>query len=486
MSPKKNIVRNLLFAICLGGGGLLLLLHPAMAIFNTEDFPPRWLCGNWTPLHGWIHILSDVTIWAAYNAIPIVIVYYMWRRQEVVFPKVAWLFAAFIFACGTGHLMEAIIFWWPAYRLAAVIKLITAIASMGTVIALIPIIPKALAFPSKLMEIQTFMEHAPIGMLVAERHGRILMVNQQVEELFGFDRREIVGETVERLVPQAIRPGHPELVESYFSEPTVKQLGEGRELYGCHKDGSEIPVEIGLTPLTVNGQLVVLACLVDHTNQKRRRQKELAELSQVLSLGEVVGGLAHELNTPVQRIVTWASVLQLEELPSQYEESIHGMTSAAGEVSEIVRRLREVVIRREVVDRPLNLNIVIQETVAFMHREVTGVRTSLAEDLPTISCDPIQLQLVLSNLIRNAYQAGGPVTISTTSREQQVICTVDDCGPGFQAGTKRLFDPFFTTKPSGLGMGLTITQAILRRYGGRITAHNQEHGARFEFSLPAT
>ena len=114
-------------------------------LFDTSDFPPRWRCGSWTPGHGWLHVLSDLGIWSAYLAIPCVLVYLVLRRKDVPFPRVCWLFVTFILACGTTHLMEAVIFWWPAYRLAGLIKLFTAFVSWATVLALVPIVPRALA-----------------------------------------------------------------------------------------------------------------------------------------------------------------------------------------------------------------------------------------------------------------------------------------------------------------------------------------------------
>ncbi len=117
-------------------------------IFDTSDFPPRWHCGNWSPEHGWLHILSDLGVWSAYLAIPFVLVYFILRRKDLPFRKIFLLFGAFILACGTTHLMEAIIFWWPAYRLAGGIKLLTAIVSWATVIAIVPVVPRVLAMRS--------------------------------------------------------------------------------------------------------------------------------------------------------------------------------------------------------------------------------------------------------------------------------------------------------------------------------------------------
>jgi len=117
-------------------------------LFDTSDFPARWTCGRWTAGHGWLHILSDIGVWSAYVAIPLVLGFFILRRKDLPFRKIFLLFGAFILACGTTHLMEAIIFWWPAYRLAGVIKLITAVVSWATVIALVPIVPRVLAMRS--------------------------------------------------------------------------------------------------------------------------------------------------------------------------------------------------------------------------------------------------------------------------------------------------------------------------------------------------
>ncbi len=117
-------------------------------LFDTSDFPPRWHCGAWSPWHGWLHILSDLGVWSAYLAIPCVLGFFIVRRKDLPFRRVFLLFGAFILACGSTHLMEAIIFWWPAYRLAGAIKLFTALVSWATVFALVGVVPKALALRS--------------------------------------------------------------------------------------------------------------------------------------------------------------------------------------------------------------------------------------------------------------------------------------------------------------------------------------------------
>jgi len=117
-------------------------------LFDTSDFPARWYCGNWSEGHGWLHILSDLGVWSAYVTIPLVLGFFILQRKDLPFRGIFILFGAFILACGTTHLMEAVIFWWPAYRLAGLIKLFTAVVSWATVFALVPIIPQALTMRS--------------------------------------------------------------------------------------------------------------------------------------------------------------------------------------------------------------------------------------------------------------------------------------------------------------------------------------------------
>lgn len=115
--------------------------------FDITGFPKRWECGMWAPAHGYVHIVSDLLIWLSYTAIPIVLGWIIWRRSNLPFPRIMWLFVIFILACGLTHLNEAIIFYVPIYRLQAITKVITALASVSTVFALFFAVPKVLSMP---------------------------------------------------------------------------------------------------------------------------------------------------------------------------------------------------------------------------------------------------------------------------------------------------------------------------------------------------
>lgn len=153
-------------------------------LFDTTDFPQRWHCGDWSAGHGWLHILSDVGIWAAYFAIPGLLAYFLSQRKDLPFRRVFLLFVAFIMLCGLTHLMDATIFWWPAYRLSGMLKLATAIVSWATVVALIYNIPEVLRLRSP-EELEREIEARKLAEQALRESNDVLeqRVQQRVEEL---------------------------------------------------------------------------------------------------------------------------------------------------------------------------------------------------------------------------------------------------------------------------------------------------------------
>jgi signal transduction histidine kinase len=103
---------------------------------DTSDWPPRWFCGRWTDFHGWLYIASDLAIWLAYMTIPLVLIRFIFVKEGVPLGRVFWLFGAFILLCGLTHLLDATMFWWPAYRINALVRFVTGVVSIGTVVAL--------------------------------------------------------------------------------------------------------------------------------------------------------------------------------------------------------------------------------------------------------------------------------------------------------------------------------------------------------------
>lgn len=143
-------------------------------IFNTEKWPPRWHCGEWTEFHGWLYIISDLLIWAAYFAIPLSLYYFMIKRKDdLPYIKVFWLFILFILLCGLTHLIDALIFWYPFYRLSALVLFVTAVVSIGTVIGLVRIMPEALKLKSP-RELEEIIQQRTKELLLANTTLRLV------------------------------------------------------------------------------------------------------------------------------------------------------------------------------------------------------------------------------------------------------------------------------------------------------------------------
>ncbi len=158
------------------------------SVFETDSWPDRWHCGEWTSFHGWLYIVSDLLIWLSYFTIPVILAAFVYRRQATrTFNSVVLLFMGFILACGLSHFLDALIFWWPAYRLSALVKLVTAGVSIGAVFALIRVTPKVLEFKSP--------EH--LEKLVHQRTEELLEANRQLQE--EVQQRKIAEEEIQRL-----------------------------------------------------------------------------------------------------------------------------------------------------------------------------------------------------------------------------------------------------------------------------------------------
>jgi C4-dicarboxylate-specific signal transduction histidine kinase len=234
----------------------------------------------------------------------------------------------------------------------------------------------------------------------------------------------------------------------------------------------------------------------------RQVQAELAHVTRVTTLGELVASIAHEVNQPIAAVVTnaEAALRFLGRHPPDLEEVREGLLSIikdANRAGDVIGRIRELMKKAPPRKGRMDINEAIHEVIELTRGEAVksgaSVQTALGEGLPLIEGDRVQLQQVALNVIINAVQAmsdaEGPreLTITTAQAEPNgVLVAVKDTGPGLApASLERLFAPFYTTKPGGLGMGLSISRSIVEAHGGRLwVTANPPRGAVFQFTLP--
>jgi chemotaxis family two-component system sensor kinase Cph1 len=150
-------------------------------LFHTNDWPARWHCGSWSDFHGWLYIVSDLLIWASYFAIPVLLIRMLTKRKDIPYPKIIWLFVAFIILCGTTHFLDAVIFWWPAYRLSALIRFFTGVVSAVTVYALYKVMPMVLSLRS-LKELEAeIKERKTAELALTKSHELLFQSHQQLK-----------------------------------------------------------------------------------------------------------------------------------------------------------------------------------------------------------------------------------------------------------------------------------------------------------------
>ena len=237
--------------------------------------------------------------------------------------------------------------------------------------------------------------------------------------------------------------------------------------------------------------------------EARERRAELAHVHRLNTMGEMASGFAHELNQPLAAVVNYArgAVRRLKQNavePGELLAVLEQVAAQAERAAAIVRRIRAFIRKEEPRHVALDFNKIVRETAGLMtaeaEREGARLIFALANPLPRVHADAVQLEQVIVNLVRNAIEAmaeaSSPVreiTLRTMpAAEGAIEIAVEDTGPGLpQIGRERLFEPFFTTKTGGLGLGLSISQSIVEAHGGRLTAAPRPGGgAVFRFTLP--
>jgi PAS domain S-box-containing protein len=375
-------------------------------------------------------------------------------------------------------------------------------------------------------KIRRLVEANIIGIFIWNLEGQIIEANEAFLRMVEYSREDLVSGRVRwtDLTPAEWRDRDERAMAEVKATGTVQPF---QKEY-LRKDGSRVPVLFGAAVFEGSGNEGV-AFVLDLSEQKRaeealqKGQAELAHVTRVAALGELTASIAHEINQPLAAVVNnanaslrWLS----RDSPNLAEarEAIGRIIRDGNRAGDVISRMRALFKQASTTREQLDINEAIEEVVILAQSEVqrsrVSLQTRLANDLPLIMADKIQLQQVLLNLLMNAIEAmsgvgEGPRELWVSSEKvtgisgesekdkfadkaladaewTHVLITVRDSGPGLDPkGLARLFDAFYTTKPQGLGMGLAISRSIIEAHGGRLWAMaNASRGAVFHFTLP--
>lgn len=363
--------------------------------------------------------------------------------------------------------------------------------------------------------LKTLLDAAPEAIVVAGADGRIILFNTGAENLFGYTAEQARGQDVSMLMSDRDSASHGDYMDRYMGTGEKRIIGIGREVIGRNSAGEDFPLHLSVGDASRGDDRMFVAIMHDLT-QRTQLQAELrderahaSELERTLAnvhrsstLGEMTAGIAHEINQPLAAMSSYADAGK--RLISQESPDLDKISYAFNQIAEQARRAGGVVeriralSRQQETPRELNcINEVISALMALLEMEArqsgAPIDLKLADNLPKLYLDAIQIQQVLLNLARNGLEAmvrpsqiSRGLRIETQRVGEDIHVAVTDHGTGVELDQReRIFEPFQTSKPSGMGVGLSICRTIVRGHGGRLWCEeNPEGGSCFVMALP--
>jgi len=324
------------------------------------------------------------------------------------------------------------------------------------------------------------VEACPSGMVMVDHSGTLVMVNAEIENQFGYTREELIGQSVDILVPERLRPQHARHRHLFGAEPGARPMGAGRELFGRRKDGTEFPLEVGLNPIRSGDQPLMLAVIVDISQRKHvERVKE-----------EFISTVSHELRTPLTSISGSLGLLAGQFTDQLPQSAIRLLTIAHKNCQRLVRLINDMldiekIESGRVVMQCVRIDLLrlaeqaIEDNRGFAEGYGVTMRLDDASVSAEVNADPDRLLQVITNLLSNAIKfspTGGEVSVTVQKAGEACRLSVRDHGSGIPEAFKpRLFEKFAqadgtdTREKGGTGLGLSIVKQIVQRMGGRVS-----------------
>ena len=358
-------------------------------------------------------------------------------------------------------------------------------------------------------ELESTFENAPLGITSVDLAGRFIWVNDAFADMLGYERGELQGQSIDS-VTHADDVAETQRVLADLVDGSSKRWSRIKRFVA--KDGRVVNAELhalvvpgpGGKPKRLLGLVLDITQRLEAEEEVRQTRERLAHVARMSTLGQMATGIAHEINQPLAAVATYAHAcarMIRSRMTNDVEllETLDRISDEALRAGAIINRLRDLVRRRDSRHAKCDLNELVRDIAGLAGLDAfhSGIRLELdlADALPQVVADRIQVQQVILNLVRNAMEAmeadsgeDRAVTLRTLRGDNGAVeVAIIDRGVGLTGDEEaELFEPFYTTKEAGMGMGLSISRSIVRAHGGRVWfTRNADRGTTFHFTLPA-